>query len=785
MPENKKIQIVINKDIWRSAEELGDEIKRQDPDKYGHRNSHELGTKAVKSKPNLRIVPLEWGDMHPLTASGNVARDWWRSAKEDVEGGYEFAKAPIETSQAMGGATSLLHEEVTAPKIRSLLESISGISLKGLPQTAGPGHEPLGSRVNPEDKEAMRAAGTEFLEETFTPAGIQGRPARAFSNWRALLDPAARMAGGTRAARKIRNLTRREDPRKIRDLTGRADPGTGEKIVRGLGNLMDPSTAPFVALKAPLKFASWAKGKLKDSTGVAAKKIAGMISDRKLTSESAPLWLEVLTSTYGFTTSTGQQFMQAMYDYGQKKIRNRSGDMVSAEDMIRDVRHMNQDRSADLLLVRALEMINDYKRQMDEDFAQAKSQLPVKEGIEIAGRKSPRGPRGERFDDPQPGGINVEPGPIDTNSLKKRALETLRKNFGVRQTGTFGRETTISSQGDPITTEFSTGEGRLIFDKFGEAPRGKTTTISSVGSGQAMVRELYESLINANPDGSPVTVEELWNFRRTLDDAIGVAVAEHTTEARKALSDLRGLVSEELAKVPGFSETMAEWEQASLLLERAESELGLQAGKLTQGGEVRDINRKETLESLISALGDDKAAPLGRQTLEALQAATGNETIIPTILGYGANNLAANSLATHSKFADLGRGVMAMGLAFGGLKALYVVPALAIFSPRFVSEAALELAARVKGEKATFARTQAFMKRAEEVHRKAVELNESTGGELAKIAAREQWTLGQMFERLQVETEMEIEGSGLRKSPSTLETLSKMKASGMGPQHYH
>ena len=163
MPENKKIQIVINKDIWRSAEELGDEIKRQDPDKYGHRNSHELGTKAVKSKPNLRIVPLEWGDMHPLTASGNVARDWWRSAKEDVEGGYEFAKAPIETSQAMGGAGSLLHEEVTAPKIRSLLESIGGISLKGLPQTAGPGHEPLGSRVNPEDKEAMRAAGTEFL----------------------------------------------------------------------------------------------------------------------------------------------------------------------------------------------------------------------------------------------------------------------------------------------------------------------------------------------------------------------------------------------------------------------------------------------------------------------------------------------------------------------------------------------------------------------------------------------------------------------------------------------
>ena len=72
-----------------------------------------------------------------------------------------------------------------------------------------------------------------------------------------------------------------------------------------------------------------------------------------------------------------------------------------------------------------------------------------------------------------------------------------------------------------------------------------------------------------------------------------------------------------------------------------------------------------------------------------------------------------------------------------------------------------------------------------EIARKAVELNESTGGELAKIAAREQWTLGQMFERLQVETEMEIEGSGLRKSPSTLETLSKMKASGMGPQHYH
>ena len=787
MPENKKIQITIDQDIWPTAEELGDEIKRQDPARYGHRDSYELGTRAAKSKPNLRIVPLEWGDVSGRKVFSNFPEDFIPSAKEGVEGMYEFAKAPIESAQGLGAAASLLHEEVAAPKMRSILNSITGIDMSGFPTVAGPGHEPLGSRVDPESKEAIRAAGKEFREQTFTPAGVQGRPARALSNWRAITAP---LTGAVGAGKKARQFLGKKGLPKVNPI-----------------DLLDPSTAPLVALgslvKGPVRAAQWTTGKAKKLTDKGFQAVGKIISDRKLSSEATPLWLEVLSSTYGFTTSKGQEFMQAMYDYGQKKVKTRTGGgisaedggwakttpggEISAEDMIRDVRHMNRDRAADLLLTRSLEMINDYKKQMDEDFAQAKTELSLGEDVEIAQLKSSRGPRGEQFDSPQPRGISTETGFIDTQSLKKQALRVLRKNFGVRQKGTFGKETTISSQGDPVVTEFSTGEGQLFFPEFGKAPRGQTTAISRVGNGQAMVRELYESLINARPDGSPVTVEELWNFRRTLDDAIGMAGAEHSNEARKALSDLRFLVHKELKKVPGFSETMDEWEAASLLLERAEKELGLKPGKLTKNGEIRDINREETLNSLTNSLGSDSADALKRQTLEALQEATGNETIIPTILGVGANDMAGRSLAAHSKFADLGRGVMAMGLVFGGLKtAVLAIPALTIFSPRFVSEMALELASRVKGEKATFARTQAFMKRAEEAHRKAVELNNSTGGQLAKIATREGWTLGQMFERLQIETGVEIEGTALKKPPTTLENLSKIDpTAGMGLQKSH
>ena len=782
MPENKKIQITINQDIWRTAEELGDEIKRQDPAKYGHRDSYELGTRAAKSKPNLRIVPLEWGDVSGRKVLSNFAEDYIPSAKEDVEGMYEFAKAPIETGIGLGGAASLLHEEVVAPKIRSLLESIGGVDMSEFPAVAGPGHEPIGSRVDPRSKEAIRAAGKEFREQTFTPAGVQGRPARALSNWRAIAAPATGAAG---AGKKVRQFLGKKGLPKVNPV-----------------DLLDPSTAPLVGLgalvKGPVKAAKWTAEKTKKLGDKGAQAVVKIISDRKLSSEATPLWLEIVSSTYGFTTSKGQEFMQAMYDYGQKKVKTRTGGgisaedgewgkttpggEISAEDMIRDVRHMNRDRAADLLLTRSLEMINDYKKQMDEDFAQAKRELPLKEDVEIAQYRPDPGQ--VPFDSPQPGYISTETGFIDTQSLKKQALHVLRKNFGVRQRGTFGKETTISSQGDPKVTEFSTGEGELIFPEFGKAPRGQTTAISGVGSGQAMVRELYESLINARPDGSPVTVEELWNFRRTLDDAIGMAGAEHSNEARKALSDLRFLVHKELKKVPGFSSTMEKWESASLLLERAEKELGLKAGKLTKKGEIRDINREETLNSLTNSLGSDSADALKRQTLEALQEATGNETIIPTILGVGANDMAGRSLAAHSKFADLGRGVMAMGLVFGGLKgAVLAIPALIIFSPRFVSEMALELASRVKGEKATFARTQAFMKRAEEAHRKAVELNNSTGGQLAKIAAREGWTLGQMFERLQIETGIEVDSKALGRQGTTLDILSKIDpTAGMGLQ---
>ena len=427
---------------------------------------------------------------------------------------------------------------------------------------------------------------------------------------------------------------------------------------------------------------------------------------------------------------------------------------------------MEQGSAETIIATRALEAIDRFKKGMNVAFQKALGELPLDAPIEI-----PIGLRrkaGKVLSD-----MNVKVKGAETREIVPRAGMSELDELDLIEAG----------KSPTATKAVPTGEGRLIFPDFGDSP-GKTTTISSQGGGRAMMQDAFQRLINA-PDA--VTMEDLMNFRRSIDDALSVTTTEVSGEARVALGRLREIVANELKDVPGYLETMSEYEEASTALFRMESELGLIPGALTSSGEIRGLKTSTVVRKLMSTLSES-----GPETpfaaLQELQEKGGDTSITSALVGAGSKPLAGTGLVVKSELSQAAR--MAVGMASLGVSAasLWKLPATVMFSPRGINEILLRamdpqslggnIATGINkvgttagniGDKASKAHRAA--KGVQQAFQKA---NKSSGGELAKLAAKEGLTIGQLFERLQINTGVEFEEGDLARKPTFLENVSNI-----------
>tara|TARA_R110000824_G_scaffold145164_3_gene313384 strand:+ start:1149 stop:3434 length:2286 start_codon:yes stop_codon:yes gene_type:complete len=746
------------KDEFGTLEELGKASRASDPELrrigWTEDRDRDLGLKILKKNPHLKISPQNLGDYDPRRQLDQAAENFFPEMADNIEG---FAKAfwsPINTGIGMIGAVDRAAETQVAPKVRGASNFILKL-LGGLPMDRtrkaefphiGPGNRPLGDSTTPEVKDALDKAGNQYINDTFTLEGFQENAPRWLSN---LPTPVG-------ALKK------------------------GPKFVRAAGHALevaDPSVAPFKIggalakqpFKLPIKAGRFVAEGLNDKV---AKPIAAMVipflDDMK--SPDVDLWVEIVSSISGVTTGKGQQFMQELFQRAGTKVKTLENWATSSvgpgakgfidgdnsfESVVRKIRKMDRKDSDDFLIQTGLQYADEFKHHMDIAFAQAKGELPLKDLIEI--------------DMP----------------MRRSAARSLRRNFGVSVSGMEEKFLQANRHFGQQTVQVPTGQTKLTFPDFGDKP-GQVSAISSQGIGRSQVERIYGAFFDSRQAHS---VGDLWDFRRSIDDALSVATSETSAEARKALGDLRKTISDKLlGQVPGFAETMAEWEAKTIMLERMDVELGIKPGHLTKDGTVRGLSRENILEKLLGTMDDTAGEALPRQTLERLQEAVGDERLIPIILGVGSNDLSGKGLTIRSQLADIGRSVVALSIFIGGPKVLLSLPATAIFSPRMMSDAMLRLGMKNRdgtlnikgaldavGTKSNgdlrFAKSRQFIRRMADMQEKAQKLNDSSGGELAKTLKREGVTLGQLFQRLQIETGVDVDTSQIGSAPSQGSTL--------------
>jgi len=722
---------------FRTVEALGQSIIDQVPGLSG-RDPEEIGEKAIANPKYSGVFihsPQDFSEIDLSMAAKRAPGDFGETAWESLEGLGELARHPIDTGVAMAKLAGSGAMEIT--------DRLNPMRVAQNPLLG------LISRMNisEEDREGAREFGRE-VKKSVSPEGIQERPALALSNVLMAVPGGAGVKGASAGGRfgkalgafkKARNIV---DPSELPITTARFGGRVGKEAIATGG-----------------RASSWIGKKAFESV----KGFADAIR-----SSNASLSSDLFAALLGFTTGRGPRFIREMIRKGspedsiqrQVSITDQTGRAdpgtvlrETGPDVQREFRSMDQADAERIIATRALEAVDRFKDGMNASFDEALSQLPLGEPIEI------------------------------TLSLRRQAQNALN-DMGVKVKGAEAREITprlgmteveeLSRReaGQPTigSKVVSTGEGQLIFPDFGDSP-GTTTTISAQGGGRNLMTEAFLRLINA-PEA--VTMGDLMNFRRSIDDALGVASSDVSGEARVALGRLRQIVADELGEVPGYLDTMGEYEEASTALHRMTGELDLVPGALTKAGEIRGPKTSTIVNSLMRTLSES-----GPETpfaaLQELQRKGGDESITSALVGAGSKPLAGTGLVVKSELSQAAR-IAASTLALGGSMATFwKVPAAVMFSPRAVNEILLRaldpdsiggtITRGAGGLGAGFGKAKRAAQKAQQVQRLFQKANQSSGGELAKMAAKEGWTIGQLFERLQISTGVEFEEGDLAKSP--------------------
>ena len=715
---------------FTNIEDLGQAVIDQLPGLQG-RDREEIGEMALSNPKYAAIFhlkPESYGDIDVSTAAKRFIPDVGPTAGESVEGFGQMAWSPWDTGKEMvkmaGAGAQALEREI--------------------PGTEGRQRSPVPSLLNtiaqmdfsPETTQAASDFAGE-MAHSVSPAGIQERPALALSN--ALIPVPG--GAGVNVAQKLGKVGKFS-----RALN----------MARKFRNIIDPAELPFTAFRAAGRgvkkgadLALGLTGRAAGETFKSAKSFARALQK----SDGTGVGHQLVTSIVGLSTGSGPRFVREMFRTGtDEPVFTRPGmEPGSGVQIQREFRAMDQGDAEKIIVTRGLESVDRIKKEMGEEYAKALSELPLNEPIEIdlAMRRQARAALND---------MNVATEGAERLQVDEVPLEAIPSQREILPSGVFPGGHKENRKMVP------TGETSLRFPDFGDEP-GRTTTISSFGSGRALVDEAFTRLIDAP---SAVTMEDLLNFRRAIDDALKAAGADVSGEARVALGGLREVVANKLHEVPGYTETMAKYEQSSADLFTYAGELGLSPGHLNEAGEIRDLVVSDTAKKMISTLTGKVETPLS--ALRDLEKKGGDTTITPALVGAGSSELFGSGLVGRSEISQILRGVVAMAVG-GGSAGLGAIPAVIAFSPAGANELFLRLVesdAPGKGVRA-YTRGAEKISKAQQGWIDMVDAlqkaNRSTGGELAKAMAREGITLGQLSERLQLSTGVEGEGGDFAPRP--------------------
>jgi len=717
---------------FRTVEAIGQSLIDQIPGLEG-RDPEEIGEKALRNPKYAKIFthsPQDYSEIDISTAARKAIPDFAQTAGETVEGLGQFALHPIDTGIEMGKLAAAGGQEITErlPPMMVAQNPLLGLISR--------------LDLSEDTREGAREFGRE-LKRSVSPEGVQHRPALAASNLLIPVPGGAGIKGASMAGKTGQFLQKL-------------------KMVR---NLIDPSELPITAARATGRVTGGVLktgGRASAHIGKKAFESARGLAESIRTADSS-VRADIMSAVLGFTTGRGPRFIREMIRKGSPEdIIERTVSVTddpsfargrpikqTGPEVQREFRTMEQGDAERIIATRALESVDRFKEGMNAAFEQALSELPLDAPIDIP--LSLRRKAGQALRDMQ-----VKVKGAETREIVPRAGMTEVEELSRIEAG----QPTISRRAVP------TGEGRLVFPDFGDDP-GTTTKISAQGGGRALMQDAFGRLINA-PD--VVTMEDLMNFRRSIDDALSVTTSEVSGEARVALGRLRKILADELNEVPGYLETMGEYEEASTALFRMEQELGVVPGALTSAGEIRDLKTSTLVRNLMRTLSESGPETPFR-ALEELERKGGDPSLTPALVGAGSKPLAGTGLVVKSELSQAARMAAAWPMGAVSIASLWKIPAAVMFSPRGVNEIMLRVLDpdnlggtmarnwdRVKGVKKV-------RPAAEGIHQAFQKANESSGGQLAKLAAKEYLTIGQLLERLEINLGVEFEEGDLAQSP--------------------
>jgi hypothetical protein len=265
---------------------------------------------------------------------------------------------------------------------------------------------------------------------------------------------------------------------------------------------------------------------------------------------------------------------------------------------------------------------------------------------------------------------------------------------------------------------------------------------------------------------------ELHRLRKLLDDDISAlsATSDVSRRTRSVLTDMRNVVADHLEANLGdhYISAMRKYEKGMLHLDEVAATLGFRPGMISKTGQVNPEGLEEVIHNVANAFSgkDSKARRL--PLLEEFQVAAKDDYITPLIMGASARNLHGSGLVVRSEMAQILRGAA----AFSAIS-LSGIPALALFSPRLMTEALVRGGA-VSGTMSREGRVALGNSIAERMNA----LDKKTGGRLRRELSEVGLRGGELFQRLQIESERQ--GNERVQPPDDL--LSNLSGALFGPR---
>jgi gas vesicle protein len=178
-------------------------------------------------------------------------------------------------------------------------------------------------------------------------------------------------------------------------------------------------------------------------------------------------------------------------------------------------------------------------------------------------------------------------------SVEKVSLDQIESQRSTTPSGVFPGGTKETRRMEP------TGKIDVSFEEF---PSPRATAISSRGPSQDIIIDTHKRLIEA----PPTTVGALQRFMWQIDDDIRILGNEMGSQGQRHMIALRGAIRETLSDQLGevYNAATRAYEGAMQEMYSAKISLGIEPGKISKSGTLREVDEAGISMSLLRAMDD-------------------------------------------------------------------------------------------------------------------------------------------------------------------------------------